>query len=355
VSGDENTAVGASALPFNTSGSYNVAYGAEALYSNTTGNNNTALGWGALNSNKTGFLNTALGYGANVSLDGFSNSTAIGHDAIISASNQVRIGNSSVTSIGGYANWSNVSDGRVKKNVKQNVPGLAFINKLNPITYNLDLNAADKIIQNKETRDRNGKVLNTLSNNDIATRKLKEKVIYSGFIAQEVEKVAKELNYEFSGVDAAKNENDLYSLRYADFVVPLVKAIQELSQQNQELINEIKSLQNRLEKLEASMHMHTDSIFRNSNIVSDDNLNSSNLSCMIYPNPAKNIANLQIKGGTLKNRKVLLTDLNGKILWDKQNISTNQITIPVHQLAAGTCLVKMLNGKETKIAKLVKE
>jgi hypothetical protein len=35
------------------------------------------------------------------------------------------------------------------------------------------------------------------------------------------------LNYDFSGVDKPKNENDLYGLRYAEFVVPLVKAIQE--------------------------------------------------------------------------------------------------------------------------------
>jgi hypothetical protein len=35
-----------------------------------------------------------------------------------------------------------------------------------------------------------------------------------------------EINYDFSGVDAAKNEKDLYGLRYAEFVVPLVKAIE---------------------------------------------------------------------------------------------------------------------------------
>ena len=36
-----------------------------------------------------------------------------------------------------------------------------------------------------------------------------------------------ELGYEFSGVDKPKNELAPYSLRYADFVVPLVKAVQE--------------------------------------------------------------------------------------------------------------------------------
>ena len=44
-------------------------------------------------------------------------------------------------------------------------------------------------------------------------------------------KAAKDLHYNFSGIDAPKNDNDLYELRYEEFVVPLVKAMQELSQQ----------------------------------------------------------------------------------------------------------------------------
>ncbi len=44
---------------------------------------------------------------------------------------------------------------------------------------------------------------------------------------------AKNIGFNFSGVDAPKNENDLYGLRYAEFVVPLVKAVQELSHQNE--------------------------------------------------------------------------------------------------------------------------
>jgi hypothetical protein len=40
-----------------------------------------------------------------------------------------------------------------------------------------------------------------------------------------VEKAAKELNYDFSGVDVPKNDRGIYGLRYADFVVPVVKAM----------------------------------------------------------------------------------------------------------------------------------
>ena len=39
------------------------------------------------------------------------------------------------------------------------MPGLAFINKLQPITYNLDLDAADKIIALPERKDKDGKTM----------------------------------------------------------------------------------------------------------------------------------------------------------------------------------------------------
>jgi hypothetical protein len=58
------------------------------------------------------------------------------------------------------------------------------------------------------------------------------KIIYNGFIAQDVEKAAQSINYNFSGVDKPQNKDGLYGLRYSDFVVPLVKAVQELSKSN---------------------------------------------------------------------------------------------------------------------------
>src|SRR5439155_4603107 len=105
----------------------------------------------------------------------------------------------------------------------------------NPVTYNLDLEAADKILQRSTLRTRDDKVAAPDNKEDAAARKAKEQVVYTGFVAQEVEKAAKELNYDFSGVDAAKNDKDLYGLRYAEFVVPLVKAVQELSQKVEKL------------------------------------------------------------------------------------------------------------------------
>jgi hypothetical protein len=73
----------------------------------------------------------------------------------------------------------------------------------------------------------------------------KEAIVYTGLVAQEVEAAAKRLGFDFSGVDAPKNGNDTYGLRYDEFVVPLIKAVQELSKENDELqkqIDELKAL-----------------------------------------------------------------------------------------------------------------
>jgi hypothetical protein len=42
-----------------------------------------------------------------------------------------------------------------------------------------------------------------------------------------VEAAALKAGFNFSGVDKPKNDKDFYGLRYAEFVVPLVKGMQE--------------------------------------------------------------------------------------------------------------------------------
>lgn len=252
ASGNYNTAFGNDALHFNTDGIYNTASGNEALYSNTNGSGNTAIGNSAIHSNITGDNNTAVGNFIDVNNGNYSNSSAFGAGVTITASNQVRVGNSAVNSIGGYAGWTTLpSDGRAKKNLKANVPGLAFINKLKPLTYNLDLEAIDKIIQAPVARNGGSKVMER-SQQELEAIKEKEEVTYSGFIAQDVQQAAKELNYDFSGVDVQKNDRDMYGIRYADFVVPLVKAVQELDKKSQridELETEVKDLKELVQSL----------------------------------------------------------------------------------------------------------
>lgn len=138
--------------------------------------------------------------------------------------NRVRIGNASMSSIGGQVGWTTISDARVKENVSDNVKGLEFIMKLNPVTYNYSI-AKSNSVQGKE------------SNEDWTGKYDVEKMRFSGFLSQEVEKAAKESDYDFSGVDKPQDENGLWGLRYAEFTVPLVKAVQE----QQTMIDSLKT------------------------------------------------------------------------------------------------------------------
>jgi len=66
-----------------------------------------------------------------------------------------------------------------------------------------------------------------------------------GFVAQEVEKLAERLGFDFSGVEVPENEQSMYRLRYAEFVVPIVKAMQEQQEKIEKLGNRIKELEER--------------------------------------------------------------------------------------------------------------
>ena len=80
-SSDSNTAVGSAALKYDTSGSYNTGMGEEALFTNTTGNSNSAFGFMALYLNNTTSFNTAMGHQSLKNTTGASN-TAIGYRSL---------------------------------------------------------------------------------------------------------------------------------------------------------------------------------------------------------------------------------------------------------------------------------
>lgn len=218
-SGNNNIAIGPMAMGINQTGSQNTAVGGGALGNTSASDNNTVLGWQAGSSANMGWNNTLIGAESKSTVNDVFNSVALGYNVSITASNQVRIGNTSNNSVGGYANWTNISDGRFKKNIKEDVRGLDFIMQLRPVTYQLDITGLRKKLNEPDEYLKESKM-------DLAIAE-KESMIQTGFVAQEVEAAAKKLGYDFSGVDKPKNENDLYGLRYAEFVVPLVKAVQE--------------------------------------------------------------------------------------------------------------------------------
>lgn len=73
--------------------------------------------------------------------------------------------------------------------------------------------------------------------------------LQSGFVAQEVEAAANGIGYKFNGIVKHKNDNDFYSLRYSDFVVPLVKAVQEQQFEIEKLQTQINQQQKDIEEL----------------------------------------------------------------------------------------------------------
>jgi hypothetical protein len=226
--GEQNTGVGAHVLRYTTTGEENTALGYSSSFSNTTGTGNTSVGFASLFSNTTGTMNTAVGYFTNFNATAYTNTTAIGANVVVSGSNQVRVGSGTVTSIGGQVGWSTLSDARAKKQVNEEVHGLDFILKLRPVTYVYDGASMERVLfPAGRPAGPNGEKPELPAVNPMR---------FSGFLAQEVEAAAKSVGYAFSGVDAPKNENDLYGLRYAEFTVPLVKGMQE----QQELIEELQ-------------------------------------------------------------------------------------------------------------------
>ncbi|TNF24998.1 MAG: hypothetical protein EP314_07225, partial [Bacteroidetes bacterium] len=232
TSGDFNNAVGYDALKNNSGGNRNVAIGYQAMGANgsaTTMNANVAVGYRAAAKVSTGYGNVIIGEDAGLELTtgydnvwvgkqignsgspNYNNSIAIGTGTPVDANNKARIGNASVTSNGGQVSWTAYSDGRIKDNVAENVSGLEFIRELRPVTYNFNVDRQNEL-QGIESDDFEGKY-------DI------EKISFSGFIAQEVEAAARKVGYDFSGIDRS---GELLGLRYAEFTVPLVKAVQEL-------------------------------------------------------------------------------------------------------------------------------
>jgi len=230
--GQQNTAIGSQALTVNASGSSNTCVGYQTMQNDVSGTQNTAIGTQTLATNISGSNITCVGYQADVSTDGLDNASAFGNGAIVTQSNQVVIGNSNVTSIGGFANWSNFSDGNYKIDVQENVSGLVFIKKLRPVTYKLDMDKLAALLPTPK------KCLSK------AVKSQQGQIVKTGLIAQEVESAALDVGYDFDGVVKPQNKNDHYRLSYSSIVMPLIKAVQEQQVMIETLQQEIAILKN---------------------------------------------------------------------------------------------------------------
>jgi hypothetical protein len=344
-----NAAFGAQALAANTTGTSNTALGSLSLTNNTTGINNVAIGTGAMATNFTGSRNITIGYFADVDAIGLVNATAIGAGALVDASNKVRVGNTSVTSIGGQVGWTTFpSDGRYKKNIKEDVQGLKFINSLRPITYTVDMDGLNSYFDKNRKHD---EAYEKLKKERKPSEDEASKVVYNGFIAQEVEAAAKKLNYNFSGVDKPKTDDGLYGIRYGDFVVPLVKAVQELSTENDELKEKNATLEDRLSKLEAMMSAFVQSGGQSSVNNQSVQLSSVDVAALSQnvPNPFSHSTTINyVLPQQFSSAKIIVTDKTGKAL-KEVNLSgggKGMLHVDASLLAAGAYQYSLyVNGR----------
>ena len=138
------------------------------------------------------------------------------------------------------ASWTRSSDRRLKKDIQTNTDcGLNFINDLRTVTFKWK--APSEIEEN----------LRELTNQNDATAPDYTPKMY-GFIAQEVKSVLDNHNItDFNGWHQTKAEQGaVQGISYEMFVMPLVKAIQELSAKNDSLETSNQALIARIEALE---------------------------------------------------------------------------------------------------------
>ena len=218
--GQNNIAVGAAAADELTTGTFNVALGTAALRGVTTGNNNTAVGFVAYP-------------GGN-----YTNSTAIGSLRGVGANNQIRIGNASVTSIGGQVAFTALSDVRFKSDIQELTTGTTFISKLRPVTYRFDLK--------KQALLENTTLPLQMQPEPFAPAKNRR---HTGLLAQQVLLAAQQAGLEADIVDN-QSENGVLGIRYSLLVVPLVKTVQEQQAKLASIKNTIATLERLLSDLQ---------------------------------------------------------------------------------------------------------
>ena len=222
TTGHSNAAFGYNALNDLTTAIQCTAMGASALQGITTGSYNTALGMDAGGSQTTGVDNVYIGRqcGENVGTNG--------EVMIFNGTNTARFQGSDTS-------WSITSDGRDKTDYQDLGLGIEFLKKIKPRQFKWDWREGSK--------EGNG-------------------TIRAGFIAQEVleacdaeglPRTAAESiteNKVYPGV-VDITDPDKYQVAANDFIPMLVKAVQELSAKNDELVAANTALAARVSALES--------------------------------------------------------------------------------------------------------
>ena len=124
------------------------------------------------------------------------------------------------------ATWTRESDERLKKDIQTNTDcGLNFINELRTVTYKWKAPS---------------EVPATLPNYDQSQTEAVHKDKMYGFVAQEVKAAMDKLNItDFNGWTCP--DDGVQGISYEMFVMPLVKAVQELSAEVEQLKSQLNN------------------------------------------------------------------------------------------------------------------
>ncbi|WP_239482384.1 tail fiber domain-containing protein [Neisseria elongata] len=257
---EELTVIGANAMNKALTAGYSTIIGADAAllggnYQKTTAIgasslrtgshiSTTAVGYWTLtgaNSEKCVVIGDSAGY-RNVQGDilkgKITNSIAIGYGARLNGDNEIQIGSTGQTL---YAPTAvNIrSDARDKTDIKPLLDGLQFVMKLKPVTGYYDRRDAyvDELFKDLPEEER-AAIVREWWKNPTKDGRHKEDRLQHWFIAQDIAA----LESEYGQLPMVNLKNDTYTLEYESFVPVMVKAIQELSVQVEDLKSQLKEL-----------------------------------------------------------------------------------------------------------------
>ena len=191
----------------------------------STGDGNTLIGHQAYAVSggelTTGSSNVAIGMDLTINTNSHSNSICIGQ-GIEGYTNRFSFGKSSnvvENTFTSDANWSRSSDERLKTNITDvSWKALDFINELRPITFNW-----------KASQD----ISDTMIEHDPDKNNMDTTTVIDGLVAQEVKAAMDKHDMDnFSGWKERPNrlnKEKTQQISKEAFVMPLIKAVQELS------------------------------------------------------------------------------------------------------------------------------
>jgi hypothetical protein len=229
--GDYNVVIGANSATANVSGDFNNILGTTSATNLTTGSNNCFIGTSASTIYTTQSNNTIVGYNSSSSGTAYSNCSSLGANInVLSGDNQVQLGDSSTTTYV-YGTVQTRSDARDKTDIKDIYFGLDFIQKLSPKLYKWDYREDYHVIE----RDEEGNITNDYYLDKDGSKKRNR--WHAGLLAQDVKQTLDQMSMDF-GIYQDHSHNggdDRLTIGYEELIPVLIKAVQELSQENKNL------------------------------------------------------------------------------------------------------------------------